>query len=208
MINKSKSKNKQFAINVSAKIFAFAVSLAISFFLTPFLVKNVGKEAYGFVGLANDFVSYALVLTVALNSMAGRFITISLYEKDNESVNRYFTSVIVANTIITSILIIPFALIVLFINKIVHVPLGILTDVRLLWAFIFLNLLINIIGSVFEVAAFAKNRLDLESMRTIEANLLKVIVLCVAFYFFKPSVWYIGLAATLCTIYKIGRAHV
>ena len=88
MINKSKSKNKQFAINVSAKIFAFAVSLAISFFLTPFLVKNVGKEAYGFVGLANDFVSYALVLTVALNSMAGRFITISLYEKDNESVNR------------------------------------------------------------------------------------------------------------------------
>ncbi|MBX4270557.1 lipopolysaccharide biosynthesis protein [Clostridium estertheticum] len=196
-------KHKQFLINIVAKIIAFTVSLGISFFLTPFLVKSVGKEAYGFVGLANDFVNYALIVTMALNSMAGRFITISLYEKNDESVNKYFTSVIVANVVITSIMIIPSIFIVLFINKIVHVPSNILIDVQLLWGFIFLNLLISIIGSVFGVAAFSKNRLDLESKRTIESNILKVVVLLIAFYFFRPSVWYIGLASTLCTIYII-----
>lgn len=194
-------KNKRLIINIISQSIAFAVNLGISFFLTPFLVKNVGKEAYGFVGLANNFVSYAQVITVALNSMAGRFITISLYKKDNKSVNKYFTSVAITNIFITILMTIPATLIVLFMNKMVHVPASILDDVRLLWTFIFLNFLISILGSIFEVATFARNRLDLESIRKIESNVLKVVILLVAFYFFKPSVWYIGLALTLCTIY-------
>lgn len=194
-------KDKRLMINMVAQCIAFIVNVGISFLLTPFIVNNVGKEAYGFVGLANNFVNYAQIVTIALNSMAGRFITISLYKNDQKSVNKYFTSVIVANIIITSIMTVPSVIIVLFINKIVHISSNILFDVRLLWAFIFLNFLISIIGSAFGIATFARNRLDLQSIRAIESNIIKVIVLFIAFCFFKPSVWYIGLASFLCTIY-------
>jgi O-antigen/teichoic acid export membrane protein len=196
-------KNRQLAINMIAKVIAFVVNIGINFFLTPFLIKNIGKEAYGFVGLSNDFVNYAQIITVALNSMAGRFITISLYKDDNESLNKYFTSVLFANLIMTIILIIPSVLIVIFIDRIVQIPSNILADVQLLWGFVFINFLVSIVGSVFGVAPFAKNRLDLESKRTIEANLLKVAILLIAFNFFRPSVWYIGLASVVCTVYVI-----
>ena len=40
------TKNKQLAINIIASIFAFAMSAGINFFLSPFIVGNVGEEAY------------------------------------------------------------------------------------------------------------------------------------------------------------------
>lgn len=196
-------KNKRLAINMIAQSISFAINLGISFFLTRFLVENVGREAYGFFGLANNFVNYAQIVAVALNSMAGRFVTISLCKKDNEKVNNYFTSVIFANVIISVVMTIPSIFIVVFINKIIHVPDNILTDVQLLWAFIFFSFLISIIGSAFGIATFARNRLDLESIRTIESNVIKVITIIILYCLFKPSIWYLGLATAVCTMYLL-----
>jgi O-antigen/teichoic acid export membrane protein len=152
-------KNKQFAINMIAQVVGFVVMMGISFLLTPFIVEHVGSEAYGFVGLANNFVSYAQVITVALNSMASRFITIKITEKDVEGSNRYFTSVVIANIVTALVLSVPSALIILNLNKIVNVSEAILIDVQWLWAFIFLNFLVSIISSTYSVATFVRNKL-------------------------------------------------
>jgi O-antigen/teichoic acid export membrane protein len=76
------NEKKRFAINAFAQIFSFTVSLSITFFLTPYIVSHLGTAAYGFVGLAQNFVSYAQLITIALNSMAGRVISNS-YNKGN-----------------------------------------------------------------------------------------------------------------------------
>lgn len=194
-------KNRQFAINMIAQVVGFVVNLGISFLLTPFIVKNVGSEAYGFVGLANNFVGYAQVITVALNSMASRFITIKIHENDTEGSNRYFTSVVIANFVTALVLSIPSVLIILNLNKIVNVSDAILLDVQWLWAFIFLNFLVNIISSTYSVATFVRNKLYLSSIQGIISNLLRVGVLIVAFSFFVPSVWYVGVAVVIATLY-------
>lgn len=62
-----KSAGKQMSINIIASIVSFAVTVGINFFLTPYLVKEVGSDAYGFIGLANNFVQYATIVTTALN---------------------------------------------------------------------------------------------------------------------------------------------
>ena len=46
-----KSVGKQMSINIIASIVSFAVTVGINFFLTPYLVKEVGSDAYGFIGL-------------------------------------------------------------------------------------------------------------------------------------------------------------
>ena len=74
--------NKQLATNLIANIISFGVSFGISFFLSPYIISNVGKEAHGFVSLANDFVNYIALFTIALNSMASRFITIKIHKND------------------------------------------------------------------------------------------------------------------------------
>lgn len=186
---------------MSAQIVGFGVNLGISFLLTPFIVQNVGSEAYGFVGLANNFVGYAQVITAALNSMAGRFITIKIHQNDTEGSNHYFTSVVITNLITSLILSIPSVLIILNLNKIVNISDTILLDVQWLWAFIFLNFLVTIISSTYSVATFVRNKLYLSSIQGIISNLLRVVVLTVAFGFFAPSVWYVGGAALIATLY-------
>ncbi|MGN1432220.1 MAG: hypothetical protein ACI4XI_00820, partial [Ruminococcus sp.] len=75
----NKSTGKQMSINIIASIVAFGVTIGINFFLTPYLVSSLGTEAYGFIGLANNFVQYATIVTSALNSMAGRFISVEYH---------------------------------------------------------------------------------------------------------------------------------
>lgn len=56
------SRNRQLIINMAAQAISFAVSLGISFFLTPYIVENIGVEANGFVGLAKNFTGYVSII--------------------------------------------------------------------------------------------------------------------------------------------------
>lgn len=55
--------------------------------------------------------------------------------------------------------------------------------------------------STYNVVTFATNRLDLSAIRSIQSNLLKLIILIVLFSVFKPNVWYLGTASIICTIF-------
>jgi len=196
-------KNKQLAINMIANIFAFVVNIGINFFFTPYLIKTIGKEAYSFFPLANNFIGYVNIITVALNSMASRFITIKIHENNDEGANRYFNSVLVSNSVLALILILPSIFFVLFINRILNVPANKLIDVQFLFGFVFFGMILSILTSVFGVATFAKNRLDLSSKRSIESNFIRVISLLVMFSLLTPSVAYIGIANLLVIIFVL-----
>ena len=197
------TKNKRLVINMTAQIISFVINLGIGFFLTPYIIKNVGADAYGFVGLANNFIGYASIVTVALNSMAGRFITISIHKNEQENTNKYFTSVFVSNVIISAVMAIILFFIVVYINKLIEVPERLIFDVKILWSLLFFNFLLGLVGNVFSVATFAMNRLDLSSLRSIESNILKCIILVSLFTFFKANVWYLGISTFLCGVYVV-----
>ena len=75
-----------------ASMITYVVSMLVSFFLSPYIVENIGVEANGFIGLANNFISYASLITIALNALASRFITINIYRNNYENANKYFSS--------------------------------------------------------------------------------------------------------------------
>ena len=193
--------SKRLMINMVSNIVSFIVSMGINFLLTPYIVGTIGKEAYGFVGLANNFVSYAELITLALNAVASRFITVKIHENKIDEANKYFTSVTIANIITSVVLFIPAIIIVVYMDNIVQVPKEILTDIQLLWALVFINFLIGIVMSTYNVVTFATNRLDLSAVRTIQSNLLRVVILIVLFSIFKPNVWYLGITSIICTIF-------
>lgn len=57
------------AFNVASAIITLGVQMAVSFFLSSYLVATLGEVANGFTQLANNFVSYASLVTIAFNSM-------------------------------------------------------------------------------------------------------------------------------------------
>lgn len=197
------NRNKQLVINMSASFIAYGVTLLISFFLSPYIVRTIGVEANGFVSLANNFVNYASLITLALNSLAGRFITISIVKGDIKEANKYFSSVFFANSIISGFLAVVGLLIVIFLDDLINIPSNLVSDVRLLFICLFLNCLLSVIGSIFSVATFARNKLYLESLRNIESNLARALIIVGLFAFLNPRVAYVGLGSLASGIYVL-----
>ena len=111
----------------------------INFYLSPYIIENVGVAANGFVTLANNFVTYANLTVVALNAMAARFITIECTKGNYEKANIYYNSVFWGNLIIVAVLFLPSAFFIVRIGHILDVPADILRDVQILFTFVFLN---------------------------------------------------------------------
>lgn len=195
-----KSSNKRLTINIVANCIAFAVNFIISFFLTPYIVENVGKETYGFLALGNNFVNYVSLITIALNSMASRFITIRIQRKEFDSASKYFSSVLLSNILICLVIAIPLALVIIFMQNIVDIENENIADIKTLWAFLFINIGIDLMSSVFAISAFAKNRIDLTAKANIIASISKVVVVILCYTFFKPYVFYIGIATVIYSI--------
>jgi len=185
---------KQTLINIASNLTGFVIQFGISFFLTPYLIKTLGKEAYSFYPLANDLIGYTTILTAALNSMAGRFITMKITENDFPEANKYFNSVLAGNVVIALILLIPSFLFVTFLQNILNIPQNIISSVRWLFALVLIAAIVNIVISVFNVAPFARNRMELVSIRNMQANLLRVSILIALFSFLSPSLVFIGIA--------------
>lgn len=192
---------RRLLINLLSNFLSALSGVGLSFFLTPYIVDTLGKEAYGFYPLSGNFIMYAGIITTALNSMSGRFITISLERKNIEEVNVYFNSVLVGNFLLSIFFIIVGGGLSYFIDIILDVPLSILTDVRLLFVFVFISLIIGISSSVFSVAAFALNRLDILAFNSIIINAFRLLFTIVLFYFFAPKLYFLGLISIMTAIF-------
>ena len=94
----------------------------------------------------------------------------------------------------------PALFITVFVGRIFQVPAASLTDVQILFAFVFLNFFISIITSVFSVSTYSTNRLELTSIVTIITELVRVAILYVTYRFFTPYLFYVGIASVISTI--------
>jgi O-antigen/teichoic acid export membrane protein len=191
--------------NTIRNLISNSVSLFSSFFIgfliTPFLISKVGIEAYGFIALANQLITYISLITIALNSMAGRFVAIEIHRKNLSKANLYFNSVFFSNIFLSIIMILPFIFIILNISSILVVPDHLLNDVKLLFLFIFINYLISLNSSVFGIATFTTNKLNLDSQKILEANILKIFLVFFIFSFLYSNLSIIGLITIFITIY-------
>lgn len=195
-------KNKAVALNMLANVLSFGLSLLISFFLTPYITKEVGIEAYGLIGLANSLTNYITVITAALNSMASRFIIIEYHKQNYEKANTYFNSVLIANTILALFILIPSFLLLINI-KILNISDNLIFDARITFIIVLINFLINMIGAFYGIVLYAKNMLWKGSMRTAESYIIRILLIIVFFSLFSRKVYYVVLSTFIAGLYVI-----
>lgn len=196
-------KNTKTMINVICSLLVLATNVLVSFFLSPYIVKNIGVEANGFVTLANNFVTYAQLIVTALNSMAARFIAIAYVRKQYKKANLYYNSVFLGNLIIVGVLIIPAIICIFKLENIINIPSNIIFDVKILFAFVFFNFFITTGLPNWDCGTFVTNRLDRSYIPQAISSILKCIVLFIAFSLFVPKVSYVGLAVTVMTVFQL-----
>lgn len=189
--------NFRFIISLIANLLSAFVGLGISLLLTPFLITKLGKEAYSFFPIANNFVSYMSILVLALNSMAGRYITICLAQNKDDEAHSYFSSLFLSNLFICIVLSVPMVIIVAFATTLLNVPNGLESSVRMLFTLIFASLITNTLSCVFNVSVFVKERMDIEACISVFINVLKIILYIALFAMLPVSLVTIGFVALI-----------
>lgn len=194
-------EKKRLLVNLAAQLSSFIVGFVISFFLTPFVIKKLGADVYGYIGLANNFVSYTSLISVALNSMATRFITISYHKGNLILAKKYYSSVYYSNIFLAIIILCVAFLVVFYLDNLIKIDIQQQWEVKLLFGLTFLNSAISLMFNIYFVPLFIKNRTDISSILNIMSNILRIIFVVVPFSLFKPHLWYYSISALISTLF-------
>lgn len=196
-----KSGNRQIALNMATTIVSYGISLGISFFLTPYIVSKLGAAAYGFLGLSNNIIGYTALISVALNSMSSRFISVHYHKGDFDGANNYMSSTIVGNCSIALLTVFILGILTIFLEDIIDIPYELVGDVKFLFTLLFVNGSIGLCTNFLGLPTFIKNRLDLSNFYGVIGNVLRVVLIIIAYGFFPAHIWYIGAIGIICTLY-------
>jgi O-antigen/teichoic acid export membrane protein len=189
------SNNRQIIRNLFFNIVSFGINFVISFLFTPYLIRVVGKEAYSFFPLVNNIIGYSSILTAAVGSMGGRFITMEFYKNNVDRANEYFNSVWVANCFLSALFTIISVVFVIFVADILTVPQYLESDVQWLFAFGTISLVLSLLTGLLGIGTYVKNRLDLQASVSVITNITRVICILLFFWLFKPTIVYMSLSA-------------
>lgn len=192
---------KRIVKNMIFSVIAFVLNTLISFFITPYITSQFGSEAYGFIKLSTDFTSYAALVTLALNSMSSRFIMLERERNNIRIANEYYSSLMLANVVLTLFMGIVSVVVVFNLEKIVSIPDGMTIEVKIVFAITFLSFLISLITSIYGNCFYLSNRLDLSSIRTAESTIIRVIVIIGLFLLLEPKISYVALGSLVSTVY-------
>lgn len=191
---------KQNYKNLSLNIVAFLVQFIVNFYISPIIVGNVGKAAYGFIGVANDFVAYASIIATIFNSVASRFIANSYYKKDYERANKYFNSFVAANIGIGILLAIVTVILVPFLNHILTIPEGLVFDVQLTFILVFATYVINLLIIVLTTSTFVTNRTDINGVRNVIQYIIRFALVIVFLNFVSIKIYWVALASFIAAL--------
>lgn len=198
-INSDMNEKKQLFVNITASLVALAVNAGISFLLTPFIIENVGTQAYGFVSLANSFINYALIFTIALNSMSGRFIAVSIFRKNYQDANEYYSSTFIANVLLVVVLGVIATFLIWNLNNLVNVDEALLLDVQMLMGALFFNFFITLLSTNLGISYYVKNKLYISSVISMAGVVIRAAVLVLLYSVAPPRIVYVGIGALCVT---------
>ena len=194
-------RNRDVALNILGNGLLFLTNLLFGFFFAPYIVRTIGVEANGFIVLSENIVGYVALIGIALNSMASRFITISIKQEKKEEALSYYSVVMAGNVILSLVYGVIFAIILFNLDSIFSIPTHLVFDVTLLFTLVFVNFMITSLFSLWEVATFVTNKIYIASLYRMISQLLRIGVIVSLFYFLAPSVYFAGIGFIVASIF-------
>lgn len=188
---------KRLSINLISNILSYLVATILSFLITPYLVKNLGKEIYGFYGIANNFVNYITIIATALNSMAAKYITVEYVRGNEQKAKKYYSSIFFSNVILCLVLTPILVLAVFNLNILLNISNTYIRQVQCLFALIFAAMLLRFITSIYGTATYTTNRMDYRAYIDLAKAGLRLVLYLLLFTIFKPSIVYLGIVLFL-----------
>lgn len=195
-------KNK-LVVSLAANIIYVLISLALNFMIVPYIVDRLGSVAYGYNSISDNFVTYATIVTMALNYMGCRFIAYAYHKGDKEESNKYFSSLFFGDVLLGTVISVVSAVIVFNIDSLLRIQNDLVNDVKITFALTFLAFVLQIIMTAFTAGTYVKERMELYALRNIIYTMIRAIVIFSLYTLCKPKIYYISLAACVGNVFCV-----
>lgn len=120
-----------------------------------------------------------------------------IYKGDEEGANVYLNSMWVTNLLLSALFTISSIFCVIYIDDILTIPANLLDDVRWLFGLGLFSLVLGLLTGYLGIATYVRNRVDLESSRTLICNIIRICSIILLFWLFKPSIVYMSVSAVI-----------
>lgn len=187
-------------VSLTTSIIAMGLSIIVNFFLSPYIVKYFGEEANGFTQLANSFINFVSLITIALNSMSGRFVTIYYHRKDYITCSQYYSSVIIGNVFISMFLLFPAIYCVAKLDSLINIKTADIIQVKLLFVFVFINFFVTQANSTLAMSFYVKNSQYLQNAVNMIRTILNATGLLTVFHVFVPKIYFVSLMGLILSV--------
>ncbi|TXL66777.1 MATE family efflux transporter [Cerasibacillus terrae] len=194
---------KNLVFNLGASFVSFFITALISFWMTPFIISNLGAEAYGFIPLTQNLISVLTILTIALSSVIARFFTVSITRGGILKAQGYFNTYLVASLFGSIIIMSIIITLTFFIENLINIPDSLVLDVKLAILFSGIMIVFSLFQSLFVSAPFSQNKVYLIKVINVLNAIVKGLLTFLLLIVFTPKIWYVNLGAMIAIIFSL-----
>jgi O-antigen/teichoic acid export membrane protein len=151
------------ARSVLSNWFSTVATLAVGFFLAPFVVHRLGNVAYGVWVLAISSVNYLTMLDLGMASSVIRFVSKGYATQDHQAASDSLSAVLWVRLQISALILLLTAAFAIVFPHVFNVPASLALDAREALVIIGLTTAISMSFGVFSSTLSALNRYDLRS---------------------------------------------
>ena len=208
MTDTTKRFKRQLPRNSFFQVLSFILQVGIGIWLVPYLVKHLGRAAYGLIPIAGIMTQYVSLISHSISNAVNRFLTIALQQDDTEEANRIFNTAFFSFLALGMLQIPIFVLIIYYANTIFAIPEELYQDAIILLTCSAASFVLNLVCSVFAVPIYANNRLDIVRGIDIGRQFLRLTGIVSFFVISGPALRYIGYvdagtAIVICIAYAV-----
>lgn len=193
----------QIFVNMISGILVIILNVVFNLYITPLYIRNLGMDAYGYIGVITNFISFLAVVTWVLNSMVGRFYSFSFNQGKKTEANSYISTAFYTG--------IGFDLFLLPIivatacnleNFLVISPMY-LGDVKIAFILTAVAFLMSVISMINSTGAYALNRLDIGNNIRLLVIIIRFIIITLLFWLFQAKVYFLGISLIVENLFSV-----
>lgn len=181
-------------INLLASLFNVVASVVSGLLLLPIIQQYLGIEAYGYTAVALSFINISTIVSVAITSMAARYISIAMNKGNTQLAQKYFSTVLLSCGVVGLMVVFLFLLIALNVDSAMNVEFAFKVQVQVLLVILSLSFFCTLIKTPFVAGLYFTNQLCFDYLFLALSQLARVIFPLVLFQVITPYLWvpYIG----------------
>jgi len=196
--------------NAGFRFGAQIVAVCISLLLTPYLIRHLGVEAYGIVGVINTMICYVAIITTSLTATVGRNLTFAIEREAFLVANKEISTAVFGLIRVFLFVLPPLFLLSAFIDRLIVIPLELRSPARLFFLCAVLAFALNAMSGPVGAAMFVRNRLDIASTASLARSVCFAVLIVGLFSAAGASLMSYGaavLASSLLLLFLHLRIH-